>query len=615
MSPAPDRSESISPVFRRMLVITATLAFALILLGVILRVTDASNTCLDWPTCSGGLTEPLNSPAFLPYIHRLLAALTGLGLFASLIYAWRHFRKIGWLVYPLILALVSMGLQIFLGRLIALQGEQPILSALHFALALAVLGLTLLVAVVAFSHAYNKPSAQVAHSEVKVRLTFNSPFARFSLWTLGAVMLLFVSGTLVSASGANAACQGWPLCSEIIPVDYLGWINLGHRVITLFTGLMVAGLFIQAWRTQRSQTGVLVATTAAGVLFFSQALMGIVETAQGYPGYLMGLHIVTAVAVWVAFIIQVSLVGYAKRTAQAENAEARLWKDRDPKILLKDYLMLTKPIVVALLLVTTFAGMVVGAQAWPSLQLVFWTLLGGFLAAGGSGAINQYIDRHDDDKMQRTANRPIPAGRLTAGEGLAFGVAAALASFYLMVAMVNFLAALLTLAGIIYYVVLYSMLLKKTTVQNIVIGGGAGAIPPLVGWAAATGSLNVPSLFLFAVVFMWTPPHFWALALVRKKDYARAGVPMLPVVRGEKETRWQIFLYTIELVILTLVLPLFGLGGGIYFVAAILLGGLLLISAWKVWRGEGNKVAWKMYRHSSMYLAFLFLALMVDALV
>jgi len=181
--------------------------------------------------------------------------------------------------------------------------------------------------------------------------------------------------------------------------------------------------------------------------------------------------------------------------------------------------------------------------------------------------------------------------------------------------MVNFLAALLTLAGVIYYVLLYSMLLKKTTVQNIVIGGGAGAIPPLVGWAAATGSLNVPSLFLFAVVFMWTPPHFWALALVRKADYARAGVPMLPVVRGERETRWQIFLYTIELVVLTLVLPLFGLGGGIYFVAAVLLGGLLLSSAYKVWQGEGNKVAWKMYRHSSMYLAFLFLALMVDALL
>jgi heme o synthase len=184
-----------------------------------------------------------------------------------------------------------------------------------------------------------------------------------------------------------------------------------------------------------------------------------------------------------------------------------------------------------------------------------------------------------------------------------------------MVAFVNLLAALLTLAGIIYYVLIYSIFLKKATVQNIVIGGGAGAIPPLVGWAAATGSLNIPSLFLFAVVFMWTPPHFWALALVRRKDYARAGVPMLPVVRGEGETRWQIFIYTIELVALTLLLPVFGLGGGIYLVAAVFLGAALLSSAWKVWRQGGNKLAWKMYRYSSMYLAFLFLALMVDALV
>jgi len=217
--------------------------------------------------------------------------------------------------------------------------------------------------------------------------------------------------------------------------------------------------------------------------------------------------------------------------------------------------------------------------------------------------------------MQRTQKRPIPAGRLTPGEGLAFGVGMALASFYLMVATVNFLAALLSLAGILYYVLIYSIFLKKTTVQNIVIGGGAGAIPPLVGWAAATGSLNLPSLFLFAVIFMWTPPHFWALALVRRKDYARAGVPMLPVVRGEKETRWQILIYTLELVALTLFLPLFGLGGSIYFVGAAALGGWLLFSAWKLWKGGGNKEAWKMYRYSSMYLAFIFMVLMVDALV
>jgi protoheme IX farnesyltransferase len=317
--------------------------------------------------------------------------------------------------------------------------------------------------------------------------------------------------------------------------------------------------------------------------------------------------------VWAALVVQAVAVGVASRTTGEERVEAAGIVGRER--LAKDLLMLTKPIVVVLLLVTTYAGMVIGAKAWPPLSLTLWTLLGGFMAAGGSGAINQYIDRFDDLKMQRTQKRPIPSGRLTPSEGLAFGVGISLASFFVIVAFVNLLAALLTLAGIIYYVLLYSIFLKKTTVQNIVIGGGAGAIPPLVGWAAATGSLNIPSLFLFAVIFMWTPPHFWALALVRRKDYARAGVPMLPVVRGEQETRWQIFLYTVELVVLTLLLPLFGLGGSLYFIGALMLGLWLLSTAWRVWKQGGNKVAWKMYRYSSMYLAFLMAVLMVDALL
>ncbi|MBL6965744.1 MAG: protoheme IX farnesyltransferase [Anaerolineales bacterium] len=313
-----------------------------------------------------------------------------------------------------------------------------------------------------------------------------------------------------------------------------------------------------------------------------------------------------------ALLLQVYFVGRAARSGEAERLEAAEAVQRVD--VGRDFLALTKPIVVALLLVTTYAGMVIGAKAWPSAALTFWVLLGGFLAAGGSGAINQYIDRYDDIKMQRTQKRPLPSGRLTPGEGLAFGVVMTLTSFYLLAAFVNLLAALLSLAGIIYYVFIYSIWLKKATVQNIVIGGGAGAIPPLVGWAAATGSLNIPALFLFAVVFMWTPPHFWALAIVRSKDYARAGLPMLPVVRGEKETRTKIFIYTVELVVLTMFLPLFGLGGSIYLVLAGLLGIWLLTSAWKVWKQGGNKLAWKMYRHSSMYLAFLFIALMVDAL-
>jgi protoheme IX farnesyltransferase len=328
---------------------------------------------------------------------------------------------------------------------------------------------------------------------------------------------------------------------------------------------------------------------------------------------MIALHEATAAAFWAALVVQAVAVWMAGRSAADEAAEAFAGRGRVG--LAKDFLLLTKPIVVLLLLVTTYTGMVIGARAFPSLALVFWTLLGGAMAAGGSGSINQYIDRHDDGKMQRTERRPIPSGRMTPGEGLAFGVGLCLASFFLLVAFVNLLAALLSLAGMIYYVLIYSIFLKKATVQNIVIGGGAGAIPPLVGWAAATGSLNIPSLFLFAVVFMWTPPHFWALAIVRAKDYARAGVPMLPVVRGEGVARSQILVYTIELVGLTLLLPLFGLGSAIYLISALALGGGLLYYAWRVWRKGGNKVAWMMYRFSSMYLAFLFVALMVDRLL
>ncbi|MCQ3935935.1 MAG: protoheme IX farnesyltransferase [Chloroflexi bacterium] len=279
----------------------------------------------------------------------------------------------------------------------------------------------------------------------------------------------------------------------------------------------------------------------------------------------------------------------------------------------KDFFILSKPVIVLLLLVTTYGGLVAGGKAWPSASLTFWTLFGGALAAAGSSALNQYIDRELDRNMQRTSKRPLADGRLTPAEGLSYGLALCLASYYVMAGYVNLLAALLSLTGIFYYVFFYSIWLKKATVQNIVIGGGAGAIPPMVGWAAATGELSLAAWILFAIIFMWTPPHFWALAIVRKNDYARAGVPMLPVVEGEEKTRRQILIYTVELIAVTLLLPILNLAGTIYLVSASVLGAFLLYAAWKVFRVGGNKVAWMMYRWSSMYLAFIFLALMLDA--
>src|SRR5512138_1840845 len=318
------------------------------------------------------------------------------------------------------------------------------------------------------------------------------------------------------------------------------------------------------------------------------------------------LHTLTTVALWVSLLLLVYTSGVL---AVDDHRVESL--DRRQRI--KDFLALSKPLIVGLLLITTYGGLVIGGRAWPSFSLTMWTLIGGALAAGGSSALNQYIDRELDKHMQRTAKRPLADGRLTNAEGLAFGLGLSLISYYVLACFVNGLAALLSLAGIIYYVIVYSLWLKKATVQNIVIGGGAGAIPPLVGYAAATGTLDLTAVILFAIIFMWTPPHFWALAIVRMKDYERAGVPMMPVVRGELETRRQIFIYTIELVIITLLLPVLHLAGYVYLIAALVLGGLLLYAAWTVWKQGGNKVAWRMYKWSSTYLVFIFLAIMIDA--
>jgi protoheme IX farnesyltransferase len=619
--------------YRNLLLGSAVLAFALTLIGIIQRVTETGMYCLDWPGCSGGWPVLTGARDLIPALHRLFAGLTAVGVLSSGWIAWRRYPKSAWLKWPLALAAGFILVQFGLGRVLLNPNAASGLYSLHFGLSLTTLAAVLVPAVHAyFTHAVLEPeqsfsmipagnpgplaeSAEITASETKTIGRLREPFAMLSVLTGGSVFALLISGSWLAANGAQLACSGWLFCeASLVPYDHFTWIHLLHRGFTLLSGTLMGILVVRAWRFQRGRTGILVATTVAGTFYACQGLMGLVEAGQSSAPHLLGLHAATAVMVWIALIVQVAVVIWSPGSAAQESGDDRPRQARQLGRLLKDYLLLTKPVVVSLLLVTTFAGMVVGAKSWPPAMLTLWTLFAGFLAAGGSGAVNQYIDRFDDVKMQRTANRPIPAGRLTAGEGLAFGIAATIVAFYLMVAMVNFVAGMLTLAGTIYYVVLYSILLKKTTVQNIVIGGGAGAIPPLVGWAAATGGLNIPSLFLFAVVFMWTPPHFWALALVRKSDYSRAGVPMLPVVRGERETRWQIFIYTVELVGLTMVLPVFGLGGGIYFVAAVFLGGLLLLSAWRVWRGSGNKVAWKMYRHSSMYLAFLFIALMVDAL-
>jgi heme o synthase len=281
----------------------------------------------------------------------------------------------------------------------------------------------------------------------------------------------------------------------------------------------------------------------------------------------------------------------------------------------RDYIALTKPRIISLLLVTTVATMVVAAPDDLSLSVVLWTMLGGYLAAGGAGAINHYLDRERDARMARTRKRPLVAGRIEPLHGLYFGIALGVLAFAQLAITVNLLSALLATAGLLGYVFVYTMWLKPLTPQNIVIGGAAGAVPPLVGWAAATGGLAWDALYPFAIVFLWTPPHFWALSLLIKDDYARTGVPMLPVVRGDQVTRRQIVVYTVILALFTLAPVATGLFGGIYLAAAIALGAGFLGLAVHLARHPSRPAALRLYLSSLAYLALLFCAMAIDRAV
>ena len=288
-----------------------------------------------------------------------------------------------------------------------------------------------------------------------------------------------------------------------------------------------------------------------------------------------------------------------------------------------DYLALTKPPIILLLLITALGGMFLGAQGVPPMSVAALLLLGGAAAAGGASAINHYLDKDIDELMTRTRRRPLPGQRISPGAALVFGILLNVFAFVLLVTGVNLLSALLTLSGTLFYVFVYTWWLKRTTTQNIVIGGAAGAVPPLAGWAAVTGGLELPAIYLFAIIFLWTPPHFWALALLIRDDYARAGVPMLPVARGVEATHRQIMIYTVAVVALTLLLFFTTESvGWLYFSSATLLGVIFLYMAGRLAFAErfnrqtdGAHNARSLYLYSLLYLALLFTAVMVDSVV
>ena len=296
--------------------------------------------------------------------------------------------------------------------------------------------------------------------------------------------------------------------------------------------------------------------------------------------------------------------------AASSDADAPSLSDR-----LMAYVRLTKPRIVVLLLITTVPAMVLAERGFPSLWLVLATLLGGAGSAGAANAINCYLDRDIDELMVRTRRRPLPAHAVNPEDALVFGFILTVISFALLAFTTNLVAAFLTLLAIGFYVVVYTMVLKRTTPQNIVLGGAAGALPPVIGWAAVTGDISLPALVLFAIVFYWTPPHFWALSLRIRGDYEAAGVPMLPVTHGVEETTRQIWLYSILMVALTLIFFAVAQLGFVYLAGAVILGGLFLLQAFHMWREGTDARAVRIYKLSISYLTGLFALMILDVAV
>ena len=364
-------------------------------------------------------------------------------------------------------------------------------------------------------------------------------------------------------------------------------LGTAHRLLAALVAPPLAALVVSAWTAHRP---LVPAALAAAALF---------AAAAAAPG--SDAHAALAAVALAALLV------VAVQTFRGERVPWGAWRD---------YVTLTKPRIMSLLLITGFCGMIAGAQGWPGTGRAVAAMAGLALACGGASALNHVLDRDIDPLMgERTRKRPVASGRVAPSRALEFGLALSAFSFVLLASTVNVLTAALALFGNAFYVVVYTRWLKRTTPQNIVIGGAAGAVPPLVGWAAATGNLSLAALLLFAIVFVWTPPHFWALSLLIKDNYAAAKVPMLPVVRGERETARQIVLYSLALVAVTLVPWFTGSAGPVYVVSALALGAVFVWLAERLRRETTKRGAMLLFHYSLLYLALLFAALAVDAAV
>jgi heme o synthase len=608
--------------FQRLAAVTLATALSLVTIGVIVRATDSGLGCPDWPLCHGQLLPPLDdAKAWIEWVHRTVAALIGFEILGLAVLAWVDHRDRRSLLWPSIGAVALVGFQAWLGRETVRLGNSGESVTAHLAAAM------LLVALLVFVTVRAGFPARLGSSGGTQRFTL------FAAFTALATFALLLFGSHVTATDTALVFPDWPLMNgTLIPaLNEMTSPHVLHRWVAAIVGVIVAALAVVAWRTQRDEATLIRLAVGAAILYAIQVVVGGLQVVTHLSAWTQTLHLALGAVIFAMLVGLTVTSYYAARSlalypsdGRPDGSRSGIQPTRGDRV--RAYVALTKPRIIELLLVTTVPAMVLATRWVPGLDwgewawTVAWTLIGGTLAAGSANAINCYLDRDIDSLMARTRRRPLPAHEVEPENAVVFGIALGVISFALMAWTINLLAAFLTLLAIAFYVVVYTMLLKRSTPQNIVIGGAAGALPPVIGWAAVTGDVGIPALILFALVFYWTPPHFWALSLRIRKDYAAAGVPMLPVVRGIPETTRQIALYTLLMVAISLVLWPVARMGLVYLGAAVGLGAVFVWQAIELWRhgsseDASTRGAIRLYKYSISYLSLLFVAIAVDALV
>ncbi len=616
--------------FQKLAAATLGTTILLVVVGVIVRATDAGLGCPDWPFCHGQLLPPVDDPkAWIEWTHRTIAAVIGFEILGLAALAIRDHRDRPSLLWPSIASVALVGFQAWLGRETVRLGNSGESVTAHLTAAL------LLVALLVFVTVRAGVPARLGRGG-------SQRFTLLAAFTTIATFALLLFGSQVTATDSALVFPDWPLMGgTLLPtLTDATSAHVLHRWVGAVVGLFVAAVAIVAWRTQRDRPTIIRLAIGAAVLYAIQVVVGGLQVLTGLAGWSQTLHLALGALIFASYVGLSVTSFYAARTTLVGAGEGADGERTDPAAepgttpasghttgdSIRAYIALTKPRIIELLLVTTVPAMVLATRWVPGVDwgdwgvLVVWTLVGGTLAAGSANAINCYLDRDIDGLMTRTRRRPLPAHEVEPERAVVFGLVLGVVSFVVMAWFVNLLAAFLTLLAIGFYVVVYTMLLKRSTPQNIVIGGAAGALPPVIGWAAVTGDVGIPALILFALVFYWTPPHFWALSLRIRKDYAAAGVPMLPVVRGIPETTRQIGLYTLLMVAISLVLWPVAKMGPLYLGAAVGLGAMFIWQAYGLWRRGASEEAStqgaiRLYRFSISYLSLLFLAIAVDTLV